>query len=177
MKKLLNNRWFVTALVLIAVAFVSFSLRGQHVIAAPAAPEVTASVGAEAGPDVKSPADPAPKSIDETLKELTLPAGPRDPFAIRPKPVVAAATAESAAAISSVDTLKVSAIWTQQGQTYVLINGRIHEAGDEISRIKIESASQEGVWVSHWKGRDFIALGGSFTLVTPAEKLKPFATL
>jgi peptidyl-prolyl cis-trans isomerase A (cyclophilin A) len=35
--------------------------------------------------------------------------------------------------------------------------------------VTIESATQDGVWVAHWKGRDFLALGTDFTLVTPGR--------
>jgi len=90
----------------------------------------------------------------------------RDPFAARPK---REAAGEALAEPDVVDRVRVSAIWTQGNATLVLVNERICEAGDEIGQVKIESASQEGVWVSHWKGRDFLSLGVEFVLTTPAS--------
>lgn len=104
--------------------------------------------------------------VAEALEALVIPVKARDPFAARPRPeVVAAPPAEP----DLVDRLHLSAIWTQANATLVLINERICAPGDEIGRLKIESATQEGVWVSHWKGRDFVALGAEFVLNTPAS--------
>jgi hypothetical protein len=87
---------------------------------------------------------------------------PRDPFA----PRVRVATGSAPAERTELDTLRLSAIWTQGPDTFVVINGRIHQAGDEFAKFKIESANQDGVWISHGKGRDFLALGVDFTLKT-----------
>ena len=107
--------------------------------------------------------------VSDALKALKIPAtGLRDPFAQRVRTELSAVAQEKAAAPDLVDTVHLSALWTQGGTTFSLINDRICSAGDEIGRLKIESATQEGVWVTHWKGRDFIALGGDFTLKTPS---------
>lgn len=83
----------------------------------------------------------------------------RDPFAARPRLSLAPPV---------VDTAHLSALWTQNGETLALVNDRILRPGDAVGRMKIESATQDGVWVAHAQGRDFIALGGTFVLTTPA---------
>jgi hypothetical protein len=167
MRKYLNNPWIVTALVLGAVAFVWSSLGPTRVVVAPQLATSSGMVVDEAVPEEPARDEVGALSIEEALKAIKLTAVPADPFAARPK-AESTGLPEQPAVPDIVDTVKLSAIWTQGGRTYVVINDRIHEAGDEISRIKIESASQQGVWVAHWKGRDFVSLGDDFTLVTPA---------
>lgn len=103
------------------------------------------------------------------VRNLQLPAPMRDPFAIRVKAAVETAV-EKVAVPDAVESVHLSAVWTQGGKTLVLINDRICENGDEIGRIKIDAVTREGVWLSHWKGRDFVRVGGSFTLNTPVAK-------
>jgi hypothetical protein len=169
MRKYLNNPWIVTALALVAIAFVWASLRPTTVVRTPRVAAVSENVADEGISAESSSAELAPTSIEEALKAIALTAVPRDPFAGRPKVSVAGLVAQPAVP-DLVDTIKLSAIWTQEGRTYVLINGRIHQVGDEISRMTIESATQEGVWVAHWKGRDFLSVGTHFTLITPGRK-------
>ena len=124
---------------------------------------------APAGPveNEVAPDDSAHATIASTIRNLQLPGPIRDPFAIHVKAVVA----DKAAAPDLIDTVHLSAIWTQDGQTLVLINDHICQGGDEIGRLKIESATQDGVWITHWKGRNFLSIGGNFTLNTPASSL------
>lgn len=161
MKKLLHKPWFVAALALIALLLVGHSVLPWLKTAEPPPP-------AEASADAEAvAAQKVSPSIDMALQAVPVPATLRDPFAERVHPkIVSAEPAEP----DSVDTLVLSALWTQNGETWVLINGRILQPGDYIGRLKIESASQEGVWVAHWKGRNFISLGGTFTLTTPASR-------
>ena len=56
----------------------------------------------------------------------------------------------------------------REGATYAVINDTIVRPGDAIGRLKIESATTDGVWLVHWKGRDHLELGRDFTLHTPA---------
>ena len=163
MRKLLNNPWFVAAAALVALLMV-----GRSVLSATTGSSSPSAVVAEIpAPAGEEPSEMAAISlpVDEALKALVIPAGSRDPFAARTKPE---AVAEALAAPDVVDRVHLSAIWTQGNATLVLINERICEAGDEIGRVKIESASQEGVWVTHWEGRDFVSLGAEFVLNTPA---------
>jgi hypothetical protein len=128
---------------------------------------VTSSAPAES--EATAEAETVRLSVRDALKALTIPKSVlRDPFAPRVHEEAVTAAAEKPGAPDLVDTLHLSALWTQRGATYSLINDQICQAGDKIGRLKIESATQEGVWVSHWKGRDFISLGGDFILKTPA---------
>ena len=113
--------------------------------------------------------DLSPTAIASPEKDAATASGPLvDPFGPRAR-TTSEPVAELPAVPESVDTMRLSAIWTQRDQTYVLINGEIHQAGDEISRFRIESATQEGVWVAHWKGRDFLIVGSNLTLTTPGR--------
>ena len=171
MKKLLNNPWIAGALALIAVIFVAHSL-------IPASGDSGAAVAVEEPVDISQSSDETPvegqkvESIREALKGLPgLGTSLRDPFSPRAKagPLIAA-PAEKAPLPDIVETIRLTALWTQDGATYALINDSICRVGDKIGRLLLESATQEGVWVTHWKGRDFIGLGASFTLITPALK-------
>jgi hypothetical protein len=174
MRKLLNNPWVVGALALAALVFVGMPLLPRQ-----SAAESTDSSSAVADDGVSLdesgeqtlPAGAAPSDIAVALKELAITTPLRDPFAARTKALPASVIAEQAAVPDSVDTLRLSAIWIQGANTFVLINGAIRQAGDAFSRFKIESATREGVWVTHWKGRDFLSLGSDFTLITPSAKL------
>lgn len=170
MRKLLNNPWMVTALALLAVACVSLSLwpkRDRGVEVAALESDTVTLESSEVATEQLAVGDTANLSIERALKEIALTAVVADPFARQAK-YVAEGVAQRVLAPDLIETLKVSAIWTQDGQTLLLINGQIHQAGDQIARITIESASQDGVWLAHWKGRDFLTLGTDFTLVTPA---------
>lgn len=169
MKKLLNNPWIVGALALIAVAFVAHSL-------IPAGGDAGVAVVAEetdtGEPAVHETGDAADASgVREAIKELSGNAATRDPFSIRTKATpTSVAQVEKAPPPDLVETVKLTALWTQNGATYALINDRICCVGDKLGRLTVETATQDGVWVTHWKGRDFIALGAAFTLTTPALK-------
>jgi hypothetical protein len=168
MKKLLNNPWFVGVLALAAVVFVARSL-------IPARAGVSASVSADSGEVAPSeqvtPAVSGSGGIQEALKEVLLTPNARDPFSPRAKAAaIAQAVVEKAPPPDIVETIRLTALWTQDGTTYALINDRIHCVGDRVGSLTVDTATQDGVWVTHWKGRDFLTLGGSFTLTTPALK-------
>lgn len=177
MRKLLNNPWVVGALALAALAFVGMPLLPRQ--SAVVSPESTDShalvvvddaVSVDGSGEETLPAGSAPTDIALALKELAIATPLRDPFAARTKALPALVFAEQAPVADSVDTLRLSAIWIQGATTFVLINGAIRQAGDVFSRFKIESATRDGVWVTHWKGRDFLSLGTDFTLITPAAR-------
>jgi hypothetical protein len=174
MRKLLNNPWVVGALALAALAFVGMPLLPRQ--SAGGSPDSQSSVVVDDAVSVDEtgeetlPAGAAPSDIALALKELAITTPLRDPFAARIKTLPASVIAEQAPVPDSVDTLRLSAIWIQGANTFVLINGAIRQAGDAFSRFKIESATRDGVWVTHWKGRDFLSLGTDFTLITPAAR-------
>ncbi len=174
MKKLLNNPWVVGALALIAVVFVAHSLMpanegsGAHPIEEAVVNESVADApSATLANDVSGARD--------ALAALPAPTTTRDPFASRKKitPVITP-VAEQVVLPDIVETIHLTALWTQSGETWVLINGRTYRAGDLIGRLTLESATQDGVWLTHWKGRDFVEVGSRFTLVTPAVPIAQF---
>jgi hypothetical protein len=171
MRKLLNNPKVVAVLALAAVAFVALSLRPQPADAIVAA---APSVGdAETRADVADAAATAPDwtEMRAALDSLAFVAHPRDPFSARVKSAdEAAARAAKTPLPDIVDTVRLSAIWTQAGATYLIINGRICQAGDQLTRMKIESATQDGVWITHGDKRDFLSLGAAFTFATPVPR-------
>lgn len=171
MRKLLNNRWFVTAMALLAVALVWSSLRTSD----SSATTFTASV-AEPVVDPTVTEQPLPSgelattSNQDILKQLKVSKSFRDPFASH--------NTQTAATVESVepqpdqlDTIHLTGIWTQNGATLLLLNERVTQVGDTIGRFTIESATQDGVWLTHWKGRDFLAVGQIFVLKTPARRV------
>ncbi len=173
MKKLLNNPWFVAVLALVALAAVADSLRSIRGDA-----PVIAEIASEesAGEETSSPETAASEAtLRDAIKEITITANVRDPFAPRAKANAQLQAAEKTPPPDIVETVRLTALWTQDGATYALINERIHQAGDRIGGLTLESATQEGVWVRHWKGRDFLGLGASFTLTTPALKAASLA--
>ena len=178
MRKHLNNPWIVAGLALAAVVLVLASLKSDQSRALPASEEPgTLATGESELPVAETSVEDRATLIATVLRELPPPAKSADPFASRPKEVSEVGLEDQTVVNDSVDTVRLSAIWTQEGRTYVLINGRIHEAGDEIARFKIESVTQDGVWVAHWKGRDFLPVGSDFTLVTPGQKTLTAASL
>ena len=111
----------------------------------------------------------AQPSVQEALKLLLSPQAPRDPFAVHATNEPTQVQEKKHEEPDFVDTAHLSGVWSQNGVTLLLINDHISNVGDSIGRFKIESANQEGVWLTHWKGRTFLALGKSFVLNTPAR--------
>lgn len=163
MRKLLNQTWFVALLAVGAIAFVGQALLpGEN--------------RTKAGIAEKVPADPAegeftvtdksPDGLNRAMADLTKAADLRDPFT--PISVRAAiATPVEVAFPDIVETVHLSAIWSQAGTTFVLLNGRICQIGDEIGRLKVESATTDGVWLTHGQSRSQVMLGNDFTLRIP----------
>lgn len=166
MRNLLNKPWFVAVMAVLAVALVAhtvFSHGDKLGLPGFTPSDVPAGADGLAGVSTNQNAWAA-------VEHIALPAITRDPFAL---PAKAAATSEEMAALPDlIDTVHLSAIWTQGGRTLAVINDRICQGGDAIGRLKIESASPDGVWLSHWRGRDFISVGGDFTLNTPADRFR-----
>ena len=163
MRKLLNNPWFVTAMVLLAIALAWSSLRepSNSATQSSAVAETSEAVVDQPLPGGNKPGS-SPK---EALRQLSLPKTPRDPFANRN---VQAATIVEAPDL--VDSAHLTGIWSQNGSTLLIINERVCQVGDTIGRLTIESATQDGVWLTHWKGRDFLSVGKIFVLKTPARR-------
>lgn len=133
----------------------------------------TAEVAATGADGEQSSEESNRANLFAVVRNLQLPAPMRDPFAIRIKEDPAI---EKVPAPDAVDSVHLSAVWTQDGKTLVVINDRICQNGDEIGRIKIDAVTHDGVWLSHWKGRDFVRVGGNFTLNTPVGKTQRVAS-
>lgn len=170
MKKLLNNPWFVTLLAVVALGVVANSVLSGGQDGAWAGGPVAGNDPAVIPGETEATGEEAARlPVDDALKALESPKhAARDPFARRRSEDETGATDEKTVVPDLLDSAHLSALWTQDGITYSLINDRICRTGDMIGRLKLESATQEGIWLSHWKGRDFVALGGEFILRTPA---------
>jgi len=166
MRKLLNNPWIVAPLALVALACATRSLWPERLSQGVAATLVVANK-AEPMPVDAPPAGSLAAQPGDDLTALTGTSVRRDPFAPGTKTSSVVATVEQAKP-DFVETVHLSALWVQEGETYAVINGNIVRPGDEIGRVKIESASADGVWLAHWQGRDHLALGADFILRTPA---------
>lgn len=167
MRKLLNNRWFVAALAVGAIIFVVVSLAKKPttpIVAAQPAPEEPAVSETPAAQPDEERVSPL-----EALKQLGRIAPGRDPFAVRASTEQTSAAEQKLEIPDVIETVKLSAIWTQNAVTFVVINGQVHAVGDAIGRIQIETAGPDGVWFSHPQGRSFVATGESFTLKTPGR--------
>jgi hypothetical protein len=167
MRKWLNNPWFVTAMSLLAIGLAWSSL-------SPAKSSIHRAAVSYAEPVNNTEEQPQPDgatpsaSPDEALKQLVAPKTSRDPFAAHT--VQTAAVVETVELPDSIDTAHLSAVWNQNGATLLLVNDRMSKVGDTFGRLTIESATQNGIWLTHWKGRDFLAVGKNFVLRTPANQ-------
>lgn len=175
MRKLLNNPWFVTAMALLAVVLAWSSLRSKDSSSAGqfAASQTEPTNSAMEQP---LPGGTAPSvTPGEVLKQLAVPKSSRDPFASRHTQVTAQAEPVEQRP-DLVDTARLTAVWTQNGATLLVVNDRIAKVGETFGRLTIESANRDGIWLTHWKGRDFLAVGQSFILKTPAPPTIPAST-
>jgi hypothetical protein len=157
MRQLLNKPWLVSALVAFALILAVMrsgqgaGLRDQGMAAVdPAGEPGTATFGGTT----------VPRPIEAALQALPPRKPVADPFAARPSQVVLPGFTE---------TVRLSAIWTQGGATLVMVNDRILKAGDSIGSLRIESATQDGVWIGHGSGRDFLSLGETRSFSFPAS--------
>jgi hypothetical protein len=174
MRKLLNNPWVVGALALAAVLFVGGSLYQQlHPTVSYAAPPATGPAVEPALADASAPAgepEPArPRSLRAALLALVFPENLPDPFAPRAGELRSPAGTPQAEAPDVVESVQLSGIWRQDGTELFVLGGKICRIGDRIGRITIDAAGLHGVWLSHWRGRDYLEVGKVFTLVTPAR--------
>jgi len=166
MKKLLNKPWVVALLACVAVALVAQSVLEKS----PRRPRPVADeVAPESGEDFASEGAPAAGSLTEALAGMTFPDQLPDPFAPRRQRAVEAAPEAVEATPGSTDTVRLSAIWAQDGASFVLLNGRICRAGDTVGPVTIASIERDGVWLTHWNGRAFVRVGQDLTLTTPAS--------
>lgn len=169
MRKLLNKPWVVALLALLAVALVAQSLldrRPRRV--RPVAPEATEAMDSDLDAESTAGSHGGAGSLAEALGSLSLPDQLPDPFAPRRQRVAEVAVEARETGPDQTDTVRLTAIWEQDGAAFVVLNGRICRVGDSLGRITVATIERDGVWLTHWKGRDFVRLGQDFTLITPA---------
>lgn len=173
MRKLLNKPWFVALLAIAALAAVWTSL-APYFGSPPAAPVV-----AEEPTDSSQNPAPAATSEDNStpataspIRQIAPAKVSRDPFAVavsaQPKPDNTA-TEAAPAEPDIVETVRLGALWTQNGQTLVYLNDHVYRAGDSIGRMRIDSATVQGIWLSHPQGKDFLEVGKQFVLRIPSK--------
>ncbi|MGH8021910.1 MAG: hypothetical protein ACREIA_27240 [Opitutaceae bacterium] len=159
MKKLLNNPWIAGALALIAIVAVTSTLHKGGASGRRAAFAGTEDLDL-VEQDASETGELTPSAIRKIVLGLSIPETLPDPFASAESKAFAAAPQAA-----ETERVHLSGIWNQAGETLVLINNRILRAGETIGRVSIESADLDGVWLTHPKGREFLALGAEFTLV------------
>ena len=172
MRKLLNKPWFVAVLAVAALAMVAWSVFDQS------GPAYARTSQAGDADDWATPVDDnfdfaegldSEGSINDALNSLVIQEVARDPFLpLREGGKQSPVIGETPRAPDEYDSIRLTAIWEQGTILLLMINNRIHQVGDTIGRLRIDSATTDGVWITHWKGRDFLPFGGAFTLVTPA---------
>jgi len=164
MRKLLNKPWFVALLAIAAIAAVWTSVAPATRparIAASAEPLATTEPAAEENTALPS---------HEAMQPLPVTKASRDPFAVSQVAQPTQSVEVKPEEPDLVDTVRLSCLWTQNGATLMLINDRIHNTGDTIGHLTIESASPQGVWLAHTKGRAFLEIGKTFVLKTPPAR-------
>lgn len=168
MRKLLNKPWFVALLAFGAVLFVGQSLLDKRSPSRRGSADSVASTETVDQPDDEADAAPAEGTLAGALKHLVVPDQVPDPFAPRRARTAAEAPETKEQGTFETESLHLSAIWVQDGEVLLFINDRICRPGETLGRITLASVESGGVWLTHWKGRDFLPLGQAFTLVTPA---------
>ncbi len=166
MRKLLNKPWVVALLATAAIFFVVQSVRDRSRSGAVRSAQ-PAEAAAEWPVDDAVPVVPGETTLVEALRSLSLSENLPDPF--EPRRPRAEDTGDGLERLpDETETVHLSAIWRQEDEQLAFINGRIVHAGESIGRITLETFEREGIWLTHWKGRDFLRLGQEFTLITPA---------
>lgn len=169
MRKLLNKPWFVALLAFSAVGFVAYSLKSQlgGYGGSGSSEEPIADIDQNSD---AADGSPVSLSIEQTLRDLVLSGTSRDPFRPRARPEAAPVVIPEKAGPDAVDTVRLTALWSQGGVTYLLVNDHIMKTGDQIGHVTLDTVTADGVWLTHWKGRSFLNIGDTFTLTTPARQ-------
>jgi len=184
MKKLLNNPWVVGLLAALAIVFVTHTAMkddGYDYASGDSWDETEDWSEEEADSYGETSAPANGTSIWEALDALTPSTPPTDPFSHRPANVLVGTTAEEETTAPLV-SVHLSAIWKQGEQTLLLVNDRIHASGDTVVELavgdlSIESASLDGIWLSHPAGQHFLSLGNTFNWDTAGHTEAPNPTL
>jgi hypothetical protein len=174
MKKALNNPWVAGGLVLLAIVTITGTLRdGAGGASRPAlrgVDPVLSDLHESEEDEAGKVHDLTPAAVRRLVLALEVPSELPDPFASRR---ARAAVAEETREYVETDRFRLAAVWNQGGGIYLLVNDRVVRPGDRFGRVVVESADLDGAWLTHANGRDFVALGGEFTLVTRSNLPAP----
>jgi len=170
MRKLLNNPAFVAVLALAALVFVGWSLLAKSGPAVSSAPEQLAAEAVPTG-DGETAADSARLSPAEALRALSIAAAARDPFSLPVAKEDPDAKPADETVASTIERIRLSAVWVQGAAVYLLLNGKVCEPGDRVGRFAIESAEIGGAWITFPGGRSFLSVGHDLAVKTSAQGL------
>ena len=168
MRKLLNNPAFVAVLALAALAFVGWSFLAKSDPVASSAPESLVAEEAPAG-DGESVGETERLSPAEALRVLSIPAAVRDPFSLPAAKEDPDAKPTDEAAASTIERIRLSAVWVQGAAVYLLLDGKVCVPGDRVGRFAVESAEIEGAWITFPGGRYFLSVGRDLAVKTSAQ--------
>ena len=171
MRKLLNNPAFVAVLALAALVFVGWSLLVKSGPDAAIAPVPLAAEESPAGDDETAAADSARMSPAEALRALSIAAVVRDPFSLPAAKEDPDAKPADETVASTIERIRLSAVWVQGAAVYLLLNGKVCEPGDRVGRFAIESAEIGGAWITFPGGRSFLSVGHDLAVKTSAQGL------
>lgn len=170
MRKLLNNPAFVAVLAVVALAFVGWSILAKSGPAVSTAPEQLSAEEVPVG-DGETAADSGRLSPAEALRALSIAAVARDPFSLPAAKEDPDAKPADESAASTIERVRLSAVWLQGSAVYVLLNGKVCEPGDRVGRFAVESAEIGGAWITFPGGRSFLSVGQDLAVKTSAQGL------
>lgn len=165
MKKLLNNRFVVAGMVVVALGSIFFHSRkdfrralgpvrsAARIDANAAVQQAEAALKPVPVPTTTAPA--APAAVKSIKREVALArmarwveAPERDPFAIFPATTVTKPVAKAAPPVH------VSAIWRQSGRHLAVINGQVFQEGDTAFDYTVERIENGAVFLRHSTGAE-----------------------
>ncbi|HEY3755884.1 MAG TPA: hypothetical protein VGL42_07020 [Opitutaceae bacterium] len=154
MRKYLNNPWFVAVLAVSALAVAAHAFMAGADQASPAAAVAETVADPVAASAALPVAAPAPQATVEAALSAPLPASQvPDPFG----------PSTSALAEHKSAPLRLAALWTENGRTLGILNGKIVQAGDRVGTVTVVEASSNGLVLEDDERRGTLAVGDAWT--------------
>lgn len=172
MRRLLNNPWIVLGLVVVAIALALWPEIAQRFASPGKKPAIFA--GSAASP-VDVPVDPGSAltaRIRQAFADATFGEPVRDPFAFSEQPAEPPPGPESAVHVQT-QTVRVTAIWMQDGSSLALVNGKVAASGDRVGFLDITEIKPDGVWFADSGHRTFLTVGEEQTFEKTPEPSAP----